>query len=180
MKRSAAICFAVALLLSPVAPYAAAQEDLTPPVLLDVQFSPEQVDTSKAPATLTVTVHVRDDLSGMRHVALFFRKAGTTQTAQVEFRPSEGWSEVVSGDLFNGRHRATMTLPRYAARGEWEMYSIALEDNVGNRADLSRPAEGEAKSGPQWPALYNGFLFAVGADDTAPAAMRIYLPAALR
>lgn len=175
----------IALALLASAHIALAQEDLTPPALLDVQFEPRVVDTSKGPATITVTVHVTDDLSGVKHTALFFHKPGTTQRAQVEFRPGEMphryFGYWLAGDTLSGWYTNTMTLPQYAAYGEWEMNLVVLEDNVGNIVHLYRPDPGDeqAMRGSQWPAIYNGFTFAVGiADNDAPppAQRAAYLP----
>lgn len=176
-----AIPLLIALLLLIGSQAAFGQEDLTPPALLDVQFEPALIDTSKGPATITVTVHVTDDLSGMRHAALFFERPGTTQRAQVEFRPDEGWSEIVAGDLLDGYHRAAMTIPRYSAYGEWILASVGLEDWVGNLIWLTRPTEEEQQKGVTngWPSLYNGFGFAVGQaqpDTPQPADRAVYLP----
>jgi len=96
MYRAPVLPLLFACLLALGSQAAFAQEDLTPPTLLDVQFDPQTIDTSRGPATITVTVHVTDDLSGMRWVGLFFAKPGTTQRAQIEFRPDEGWSDTVS------------------------------------------------------------------------------------
>lgn len=141
------------------------------------------IDTSKGPATITVTVHVTDDLSGVESVALFFRRPGTTQRAQVEFH-SHGmaWSELVAGDALDGHHRATMTLPQYSAYGEWEMWLVVMVDNVGNRVDLWKPEpDGEQiVTESTWPSIFNGFTFAVGTadNDVPPPVQRaaVYLP----
>lgn len=144
-----------------------AQQDITPPSLLDVRFEPETIDTSKGPATITVTVHVTDDLSGVDRVTLFFRKPDTTQSAQVSFRHIV-WGDEPKEPLLEGRLSATMKLPQYSAYGEWEMYSVTLVDNVGNRIDLSRPSDPDeaARGTDQWPVLFNGFAFAVGQSET--------------
>lgn len=178
MYSAPVIALLVAVLLALGSQATLAQEDLTPPVLLDVQFDPQTIDTSRGPATITVTVHVTDDLSGMRHVALFFAKPGTTQRAQVEFRPDEGWSEIVKGDILDGHHRATMTIPRYAAYGEWLLTEVGVEDWVGNLAWMTRPSEDEKGRATDWPALYNGFVFAVGEHSapSTPTPRPVYLP----
>lgn len=167
MRRLPLVSLIVVMLFVAFRATVSAQQDITPPSLLDVRFEPEVIDTSKAPATITVTVHVTDDLSGVDHVALFFRKPGTTQTAQVEFRDDEGWSEIIEGDRLDGIHVATMTLPQYAAYGEWELYTVSMSDNVGNRADHWKPDEPSLeRGGDNWPSLYNGFVFAVGQKET--------------
>lgn len=150
-----------------------AQQDITPPALLDVRFEPGHIDTSKGPVTITVTIHVTDDLSGVDHVALFFRKPGTTQQNQVEFRPQDSWGKVIEGDELDGWYQNTMTLPQYAAYGEWEMHYFMTMDNVGNRIDIRKPDDVAESDG--WLSLYNGFVFAVGNEVQQPQ-RQIYLP----
>lgn len=159
---------------------AQAQEDVTPPVLVDATFEPEVFDTGKSAQTITVTVHMTDDLSGVEHAALFFRNPETTQKNQVGFRPGHALHEPIEGDALNGWYAATMTLPRYSAYGEWEMYSVVLIDNVGNRADFWKPDnEAEAKQGSEtWPVLFNSIDFQVS-SSSAPQ-RTLYLPALLR
>lgn len=180
MYRAPVLSLLFACLLALGSQAAFAQEDLTPPALLDVQFDPQTIDTSRGPATITITVHVTDDLSGMRWVGLFFAKPGTTQHAQIEFRPDEGWSEIVDGDILDGHHRATMPIPQYAAYGEWLLTQIGVEDWVGNLDWMTRPSEEDEEKGrgTNWPALYNGFVFSVGQQGapSTPAQRAVYLP----
>jgi hypothetical protein len=165
--KIAPIVLAVSLIIA-LFGSAHAQEDVAPPQLLDVSFEPKTIDTSKGPVTVTVSVHVTDDLSGLKHVALFFRKAETTQQNQVEFYPDSSWTDTIDGDSLNGQFAATMTIPQYAAFGEWEMYYVMLQDNVGNRSDLWKPEdqEGRQTEDSEWPSLFNNFEFIVGASDT--------------
>lgn len=150
-----------------------AQQDITPPMLLDVRFDPVQIDTSKGPATITVTVHVTDDLSGVDEVELFFRKSGTTQTAEVRLRHII-WDGQPNDPLLDGTLTSKMRLPQYAAFGEWEMFNVILEDKVGNDISYTKPEDtGEDLQGDEWPSLYNGFAFAVG-EVQQPA--RIFMP----
>jgi hypothetical protein len=146
-----------------------AQEDLTPPELLEVSFSPDQIDTS----------NITDDLSGMRHAALFFAKPGTTQHAQVEFRPDEGWSQIIAGDLRDSVQQATFTLPQYSAFGEWEMTEVIVEDNVGNRVSFVRPEDDEeaGRGNDSWKSIYNGFSFEVGQAQAPQFDTFMFLPA---
>lgn len=155
-----------------------AQEDLTPPALLDVKFEPTTIDTTQGPATITVTVHVTDDLSGVAHVALFFRRPGTTQTAQVEFREDQGWSEFIEGDELDGIHQATMTLPKFAAQGEWKLYGVMTGDAVGNLWENWNHSDDPEQTDAGWPSLFNGFIFAVGIAETPqqPSSWRLFMP----
>lgn len=178
MKLLFAAVIAALLVLLPATLYA--QEDLRPPTLLDVTFEPETFDTSKGPQTVTVTVHVTDDLSGVEWVAMGFRKPGTTQGNAVDIVPGSESTELLDGDHLDGRYRATMTLPQYAAYGAWEMYQVVLVDNVGNRAEMRKPddAQEAGRGNDEWPSLFNGFTFKVAAAGVGT--VRLFLPALAR
>src|SRR5512139_47026 len=60
-----------ALLLALPSP-APAQADTTPPVLAGFSFSPAAIDTTAGPATVVVTIHATDDLSGVASVRATF------------------------------------------------------------------------------------------------------------
>lgn len=155
-----------------------AQQDITPPALLDVRFEPEQIDTSKGPVTITVTVHVTDDLSGVEWVSIGFRQPNTTQNKYVDV-VNNGQGKLVEGDYLDGVFVSTMTLPQYAAFGIWEMYVVGVNDNVGNSSVVWKPDNKEdAERGTDtWLTLYNGFAFAVG-DPDAPQepARQLFMP----
>lgn len=150
---------------------ALAQEDITPPSLLDVRFDPKQIDTSQGPVTITVTARAIDNLSGVAEVGLFFRKPGTTQETQIEFRDQYGFCCRVSGDALDGYYQGTITLPQYAAYGKWELYYVLLEDNVGNRVDIWKPDDKPEDA--SWPSLFNGFVFSVAKQELA---VKIFMP----
>lgn len=154
-----------------------AQQDITPPALLDVRFEPGQIDTSKGPVTITVTIHVTDDLSGVEWIGFNFGKPGTTQQKGVDISPLKGFGVLLSGNFLDGIYAASMTLPQYSAYGTWQMNYFVLIDNVGNRIDVWRPEdEDEAARGTdKWPTVYNGFVFAVGNEVEQPQ-RQIYLP----
>lgn len=169
----------VALVITTIAH---AQQDITPPALLDVTFEPEIIDTSKGPVTITVTVHVTDDLSGVEWVVFGFQKPGTTQKIGIDIVPGTDWGKLLEGNNLNGKYQNTMTLPQYSAYGTWEMHYFALVDNVGNRVDVWKPTdEKEANNGTdEWPTLYNGFVFAVGeADAPQQPARQLFIPSVL-
>lgn len=176
MKIIAAV-FIAAILLFCGAQVSHAQEDITPPALLDVQFDPKMIDTSKGPVTVTVTIHVTDDLSGVEWVALAFYRPGTTQSRNVDIVPRSDTTTLLHGDHLDGYYSAMMTLPQYSAYGDWEMHYVALVDNVGNRAEAWKPdGDDEKARDEEWPSLYNGFVFAIG-EAAAPQSQRLYIPA---
>lgn len=152
-----------------------AQEDITPPSLASVKFEPEVIDTSDGPATITATIHVTDDLSGVGDVTLYFRKAGTTQVGMIEFREDEFYGRLIEGDNLDGYWQGRMTLPRYSAFGTWELYYVGMQDNVGNRTVIQKSDDNQDDKA--WPKLFNSFVFAVGqADVPVPQDRRLFMP----
>lgn len=144
-----------------------------------MRFEPETIDTSSGPQTITVTVHVTDDLSGVEWVSIGFGKEGTTQNIGIDIVPGGDRTELLEGNNRDGYYRKTMTLPQYSAYGTWEMTTVVLVDNVGNRSHLSKPTDSEQKKGAteeQWPSLFNGFVFAVGQAASEPLAHSLFLP----
>lgn len=150
-----------------------AQQDITPPALLEVKFNPEQIDTSKGPATITVTVHVTDDLSGFYDGALYFRNPDTDQRAQVGFIYVD-WDET-QGPLLDGELTGRLRLPQYAAYGEWLMYGVRVGDYAGNSTSFWKPDDGNELKEDEWPSLYNGFVFAVGNAPLQPS-RQLFIP----
>lgn len=59
---------------------ATAQEDTTPPILLEFSIGPLTFDTGPGPVTIEWCVTARDDLSGIRNVGLVFGPASGTRT----------------------------------------------------------------------------------------------------
>lgn len=153
-----------------------AQQDITPPSLVSVSFEPAQVDTSNGPATITVTVHITDDLSGASGIAMFFRRPGTTQVAQAEVR-TDSWSKNVSGNALDGIYQATMVIPQYSAYGQWEMYNAVLQDRVGNRVDPWKTDDDALRDEYHWPKSYDSFVFVVGPSAEPPTDRHLFLPA---
>ncbi len=165
MYRTPALVFLVALALLCGTRAALALQDITAPVLLEVSFEPQIIDASTGPATLTVTVHDTDDLSGVDWVYLDFRHPSTTQRTQADFSSSD----LLEGDALDGKNVETITLPQFSAYGSWELVYFAMGDNVGNRVDL-RPYN--------WPSRYDDIGFVVGEPTPRTTAMfLVYLAA---
>jgi|GEM_PF-3139655 Ca2+-binding RTX toxin-like protein len=99
--------------------------DDTAPVLRELSLSPAQVDTSEAPATVTVTLRLTDDLAGVRgKPSLEADYDNTYQRRFVEFQR-------VSGDALDGVYQGTLTLPRFSPEGAWNLY-LSVVDNQDN------------------------------------------------
>ncbi len=129
------LSFVTALLTFPF--LAKASEDITPPVITSFSITPETVDTSLGDQTLTMTMTMTDDSSGVC-IPGDCRDApwsGATQ-ARIQSIGSEIldiWDlSLVSGDANSGTFVATATLPAGSRLGPWSLQRIYAVDQVGN------------------------------------------------
>jgi hypothetical protein len=128
----------LALLLLPIV---SAVSDTTPPNLVSFDFEPKVIDVSKSDQTITVTVQLEDNLSGVWNMG-----AGSTPS-QVEFTSPSGEANIsagfwvnhnlVLGGMLNGTYKDDMTLLQHSESGEWHIASFLVIDNVGNRQKLN-------------------------------------------
>jgi len=108
--------------------------DETPPRVVAVTVSPPSIDTSADAATVTVTVHATDDLSGLATTAGF---AESWMRYAVYFlSPSQqmvdGQLHFVSGTPRDALYEATITVPRYSEQGTWRLNQVSVSDNALN------------------------------------------------
>jgi hypothetical protein len=114
--------------------HAAAQGDITAPVLVDLKLEPDRVDTSNGSQAITVTATFTDNLSGFHDAFIIFApEMGTTQSHSVEF--GHIWNPEREEGLLTGVYTDTLTLPQHAAQGWWIIQQLSLVDMVGNRKD---------------------------------------------
>ncbi len=107
-----------------------AQTDTMPPVLINVDISPNPVDVTGGPQTVTVTTNVTDDLSGTQQVFVTLQSPSTGQYLY-------GYSSLVSGSTLDGFWQANITIPQYSEAGDWTIASLQLTDNATNNQYLS-------------------------------------------
>lgn len=117
----------LALLLSGAA---VAQQDTTPPVLLDFDFAPKVVDVSEGPVSVTIVWHVSDDISGV-----IIKSAQVHSPSGIGQKVANG--VLVSGDALNGVYTATLTFQTYDERGVWPVFQVQVRDAANNVRYLS-------------------------------------------
>ncbi len=115
--------------------------DTTAPQLVALGIAPPSVDTSLQPATITVSVHAVDDLSGVSD--------GVTMAAsQVVLRGPSGAHHAranlsvdhrTAGSPLDATFVVAVTLPRWSEQGVWTVESVTLIDQVGNQQILTAP-----------------------------------------
>jgi hypothetical protein len=158
--------------------------DVQAPQLLLIALSPTEINTTASSQTLTVTVQITDDLSGMAHATLHFvPEIGGTQELNFQI----GSELRVHGDLRDGIYMASATLPKYAANGLWQLAGITLADNANNRCgDSPLPDCLPIKKLPAFTNFAESISPAepiktvepeAANDETTPLANDIFLPA---
>jgi hypothetical protein len=111
-------------------PAASAQDvDTAPPQLVNFTFSPTSIDVSAAPQTVTATVQVTDDLSGVS----FFQATFQSPTSQ---QSQFSTSSRIAGDPLNGTFQGTLSFPRFSQNGTWTLTTLRLQDQAGNSINI--------------------------------------------
>ena len=105
-----------------------AQEDVTPPVLVEFSFTPTTVDVTAGSADVTVTARITDDLSGFGGGGFLFRSPSGQQSAGLNF----GSGNRISGDENDGIYEFPITITQYAEFGTWVAYQFYLPDLASN------------------------------------------------
>jgi hypothetical protein len=113
------------------APVAQAQVDTTPPVLADFSFSPDTIDVSDGPQTVTATIQFTDDLAGASFGFVSFR----SPSSQLQL----GSLPLVAGSALNGTLEGTVQFPRYGENGAWIVDNLCLSDAAGNTSCFDAP-----------------------------------------
>jgi hypothetical protein len=106
-------------------------QDTTSPKLSRLEFTPSRIDTSLAPADLTVSFGATDDLAGVSNLELVFmspsgagRQGGTSR-----FEATRS----LSGAM-------TLTFPRRSEAGLWTLQTVLVADAANNTLMLDAEA----------------------------------------
>jgi hypothetical protein len=102
-------------------------QDIIPPNLIELSFSPTSIDVSAGSQTLTVNARITDALSGYQSGSLHFRSPSGQQFRFGDLGPSQR----ISGDVFDGTYQTTVTLQQFSEAGTWQLNVFVL-DAVGN------------------------------------------------
>ena len=126
MRPSITLCCAVlsTLIVAPIA----AQEDIAPPVLVDISVTPDEVDVTTGPADITVSATITDPGSGIDYFYAEFYSSSYDHFVWVQGDASD----LVSGTTFAGNIEVTGTIPRGAEPGVWILSYLQLKDLEGN------------------------------------------------
>jgi hypothetical protein len=106
-----------------------AQSDTEPPKLVSMTISPSTVDVTSADQTVTVTMHLTDNLSGLdttsgRGIGISFISPSGSQTAS-------GIPPRLIGTVLDSTLVINLVVQRYVEPGTWTAF-MRLADNTGN------------------------------------------------
>jgi hypothetical protein len=111
--------------------------DTEGPSIENLTVSPQAVDTSGGPATVTMTIHATDPLSGVESIGGSFDMPNAPGNYGFAMPRVRGKSP-------DGEWEIKIQLPRHAAPGEWKLDDLHLQDGAGNATDYSNPSELES------------------------------------
>lgn len=101
--------------------------DTSMPRILSIEIAPAHIDTLRSSQTVTITVHVTDDLSGFSYLALTFKPtSGGTQ--RVNLAVGQGGPAPIRDRVIV----ETMHIPQYSAYGRWVVSALHVQDRVSN------------------------------------------------
>lgn len=116
---------------------ASSPSDTTPPQLPQLAnslvFSPNFIDTTKGDQSVTVTVTLTDNLSGVSYAGLSFLSPSGNQSHYAYFGPYNR----IAGTALNGTYQTTVTIPQYSEAGNWQISYVYAVDQVGNYMSLN-------------------------------------------
>jgi hypothetical protein len=168
---------------------ALSQCDVEGPVPTAFGISPTSVDTSSAPAQITFTATITDNLAGNTSNSNFGVTAVTFKnpSGQGIDVPLTG-EQRISGTAQNGTYQYDATLPRYSAQGTWTVELFTLVDEVKNlrclkaadMASLGLPTTfTQTGQGDEAPPELGAFSLNPASVDTSSAAQTISMEATI-
>ena len=105
-----------------------AQDDLTPPTLTALSFSPTAINTTAGSATVTINYSVTDDLSGANVLCGIFTSPSSTQNRTT--CPTFPAATNQSGSF-------DVSFPAFGESGIWKLSICCVTDAVGNARQYS-------------------------------------------
>ncbi len=104
--------------------------DIEAPELVEVSFSPSEVDTSLGDQEITMTVRVTDNYSGFGHCYINLRSVNDN-SEEISFGGVDDM-EIIGDNATDVIVTRTVILPQGSATGDWEMSRISLMDGFFN------------------------------------------------
>ena len=114
-----------------------ADEDVTAPTITSFAATPTSFDTSSGNATISVTVGLADDQTGVSYTGdgeSAWKSMIRLQSVSKNDQYYDCWPTLTSGDKNSGVFSCNFTVPQWSASGEWK-FIVMAGDIIGNIAD---------------------------------------------
>jgi hypothetical protein len=106
---------------------ASSAPDTAPPELMDVSFAPSTVDVGLSAQTVTVDMHITDNLSGFASGWMKLSSPGGQSVTETFLATS-----ITSGSIQDGVFRISHTIPQFSEPGSWCIDSMYIKDAANN------------------------------------------------
>jgi len=132
------LCIVMFLIFLPVALPAdlRAQEDITPPVLVGLSFTPTTIDVSGGNQDVVFTWNLTDDLVGIGDGYTYLEISSPSGPPYYYYWTFVYLSDITSGDENDGVFKTIITLPQYSETGTWKIQYVFLRDALNNSQQL--------------------------------------------
>jgi hypothetical protein len=108
--------------------------DITPPVVYSLTLLSNEVNVSNSSAKIRYRIQISDEMSGLSHLNLIFRHVDYAQSISgISSGDLMAWGSLVAVDGNFKTYEGTIEVPQGSAEGDWNLDSIDLFDNAGNR-----------------------------------------------
>ncbi len=126
--------------------------DTAAPIIESLEVSLAKVNTTDGEQKVLITMHLKDDVSGINNVSLNFaspsgnsiRSAGLflnqydgTYAVNTNSYPYESKNALLSGTGTDGVFQAELVLPQYSEAGIWKLSNISISDKINNYNNYS-------------------------------------------
>jgi cell wall-associated NlpC family hydrolase len=103
------------------------KDDITPPQLLEFDFTPKIIDTSNSSQSITFNFRATDDLSGVRFINWCISAPSLPQG-----QCNTIYGDPISGNPLDGLYQGIMIFLQYSEPGIWHVDYLSIADKVGN------------------------------------------------
>lgn len=113
--------------------------DLTPPTIISVSLSPEEISTGLSDATITATALLTDDLSGVQYMYIKMRPLEVLRTPDARYDYYIDGNCVFDPTLLDATCTISMTVFQYAYEGVWAIETLSAKDRLSNARNYYHP-----------------------------------------
>lgn len=106
------------------------EQDISAPVIVWLEISPQFVDTSDRAQAVTVTLRITDDLAGLDRYQVDFVSDVAPSQRVILFRQANATR--IDGDERDGIYQGQIVLPQYSAYGRWQVVLLCAHDQINN------------------------------------------------